>query len=327
MRVLLKFLVFCSLGIAPLAWAQLQVVAPVVGSVNGQVTDASGNMVAPTGAMQATVSASDASGSLTATIDGTASTTGALGMALTFNASFDAASGSFVGLYTDKPGVSPDQDIVFTPTGGLSWSAQVAGAAPSSTGDRAYDLSLDFSIPEAAIFSGDAIPSDNVFTGSLSNSLTTSVPVVVPEIQLDQVIEFTFTVQGTWSATVVPQDDGSSAFTGHASGTFSGGAEDMTVSVPLLGSLTVPVSFNGAFSGNLYSVNETSLAFQGSWSAASGDQSFGGDVTITVPLTDLSTFPFEFSGTMPMATGVVLMPFFNLPLNMAGSFPLTLTSP
>ncbi|NKB34388.1 MAG: hypothetical protein GKR91_14955 [Pseudomonadales bacterium] len=325
MRIKEAIFLILVTGFSTVSWAQLDVVGAVVGTLAGTVQDEDGNLVAPEGSVEAVITASDSSGSLAAHIEGTASSTGALGLGLSFSADFEAATGSFVGMYSDRPGMTPNQEIIFVPTTELSWEAQISGVAPSSTGERSYDLSLGFSIPQAAIYDGSSLPNDSVFTGVLNHTVAATVPLVVPEISLDQELEFNFTVVGSWEITVVPLDDASTTYTGQASGTFSGTAGEVSVTVPLLGDLTLPADFEGAFAGNLYTVSETELAFKGSWTAASGTESFGGNVTITIPLTDFSTFPYQIDGTMPLATGIQLQPTFNLPITLTGSFPLSIT--
>ena len=321
-----KLILLCWSLLAPsLVWAQTDVVGAIVGSVGGTVQDEAGEMVAPQGAVQGTIVANDSSGSLVASVSGTAATSGALGLALQFSADLDATTGGFVGMYTDKPGGTPDMEIVFTPAGDLTWSAQVAGMAASATGDRSYDLTVQFSVPQAAIFSGGTLPTDKVYNGTLNNSVSAVVPLVVPQIALDMTLNFSFLIEGSWTVTTVPLDDGSLAYTGTASGTFSGGAGPVSVTVPLLGALTLPSDFTGSFSGNLFTVSATELAFKGSWTASSLDQSFGGDVEILIPLDDPSSLPFSFEGTMPMATGLPIQPTFNMPLSMSGSFPLAIS--
>lgn len=308
-------------------WAQ-DYIAGVVGGLSGTVEDDQGNMVAPQAAISATMMAQLAGSGVTADISGTGSCTGGLGLHFEFEAQFDAATNSFTGMYSDIPGTAPYKTLEFISNGGTSWSAVLSGTAPSPSGERAYDLSYDFEVPESAIFAASQLPDDLVYGGSLNTTQTVSVPVNVQAAGIDETVDIEIDFSGSWDATAVPQVDQSVVFTGSASGSFvSTNSPTVTATVPVLGSISIPINVDGSFGGSLFLVDESTVAFQGSWVANAADQSFGGDINITINTEDTSSFPFSISGTLPFETGVSQLPLIEIPFSVAGSFPLDLNLP
>jgi hypothetical protein len=295
------------------------------GSVSGTVQDDNGAMVAPQAAVQATIFANDNNGNITATIEGSAACTGGLGLAISFTAQYDAATQGFTGMYSDTPGKAPDTPISFTNTGGLAWTAAVSGNAPSATGERAYDLEMAFIVDQEAIFPGPKLPADKRFGGQLNQTQVVQVPVSIPALQLDETLSVEVVFQGSWNAVAVPNKDGSSTFTGEASGSFSSPqASVLNVNTPN-GPMSIPVSVGGSFGGTLFYLSESEVAFQGAWVADGGGQAFGGDISVNIPLSDISSFPFSIDGVMEISTGVEQMPSVSIPFSSSGAFPLDLT--
>jgi len=325
MKSLLSVSSFFALFLfAATAMAQADLVAAVTGTVSGTVENENGEMVAPQSAVSATVVATDNNGVITANVSGTASCTGGLGLHFTFEAQYDSTSNSFSGMYSHTPGGAPDQALSFTNNGGYSWTAQLSGQAPSNTGPRAYDLSFEFDIPETAVFSGNALPAERTYGGSLSATRPVSVPLSIPQAGINQTLEYSIVFDGSWSAVAVPLEDESVTFTGEASGSFAS-TETLTVmgNVPGFGAISVPVQVSGSFGGSLFMIDADTVSFQGSWVGSGADKTFGGDINIDIEFADTSSFPFAVSGVIPVATGIAQMPSIEIPFSVSGDFPLT----
>lgn len=328
MKPIVRVLVLTAASLPIVGFAQQDLVGAVTGSLSGTVENAQGNMVAPEGAVQATVFATDnGNGNVTAIIEGSASCTGGLGLTITFSAQYDSTSGNFTGQYTDEPGATPDEDVVFSNSGGLNWSAHFSGTAPSSTGQRAYDLDFAFTIPDNAVFTGNKLPNDIVYQGSLSNQPTVEVPVNVPSIGLHETVTFNLNFDGSWKATAVPQANGGAVYTGEASGSFYGDGGTLVVTIPFVGQQSFAVSAAGSFAGTLFTVSSSEVAFKGAWVANANDDDYGGDVEIVIPLDNYAAFPFTVQGQLEIATGVSQLPSVLVPFTVSGSFPLNLTVP
>ncbi|MFN3164642.1 MAG: hypothetical protein ACE37N_14490 [Pseudohongiellaceae bacterium] len=317
--------VFLSACLPIAATAQTDLIAPVTGSVTGLVENDNGEMVAPQAAVSATVIATDNNGVITADISGTASCTGGLGLHFNFEAQYNASENSFSGMYSDVPGSAPDQELLFSSDGGNMWTAQLSGDAPSDSGSRSYDLQFQFEVPEAAIFQGNSIPEERSYGGVLSAVQSVSVPVNVPQAGISQTLDFNVEFTGSWSAVAVPQLDGSSVFTGEASGSFaSSNTEEVSVSLPDTDAFSIPVQVGGSFGGSLFLIDEDTVSFQGAWVASGSAQSFGGDMSIDIEFSDTSSFPFTIDGVIPVETGLEQLPTVNIPFSTSGSFPLSL---
>ena len=94
MQVIARVLVTNALVISGLVAVTPAQAGPLTaalhGSLSGTVENSGGGMVAPSGAVYATISANDNAGSLSATLEGSAATTGALGLGLQFTATSPA---------------------------------------------------------------------------------------------------------------------------------------------------------------------------------------------------------------------------------------------
>ena len=327
MRVKHAILGLFLIAFSNLAIAQQDLVAAVVGDVTGTVEDKDGNMVPPQTAVQATVVATDNNGTIVANVTGTASCTGGLGLHFAFEAQYDSTSNSFTGMYSHTPGEAPSLPLSFSSDGGFKWTTTLSGQAPSDTGLRAYDLAFEFEIPETAIFSGNALPSDRTYSGSLATTQTAVVPVSIPEFGINQTLNFDLQFSGTWDAVSVPKSDGSSVFTGSASGSFTS-LNEQTISVTTpQGPLNLTVTAGGTFGGSLFLIDEDTVSYQGAWTGigtVGGEtREYGGDINIDIEFADTSAFPFNVSGNIPIAPGipggpeVILIPF-----AVSGNFPL-----
>ena len=324
MKFVTKISLICALLLPGLVAAQGQLVAAVTGTVNGLVQDKNGDMVPPQAAVQATVSADTSGDSIVATVTGTASCTGGLGLHFTFEAQYNTADNSFVGMYSDIPGSAPNKALSLVNNGGYSWTASLSGNAPSDTGSRAYDLSFSFEIPDTAVFSGNALPDDLTYSGLLNTTKQVVVPLVIPQVNINQNLVFDIVFSGDWSATSVPLVDGTAVFTGSATGSFmSSNTEIVTVATPL-GTQEIPVQVSGSFGGSLFSVDEDTVSFQGSWIGSGVNQTFGGDINIDIEFQDISSFPFSVSGVIPVDTGFPLFGIVKIPFAVSGSFPLSI---
>ena len=325
MKMVTKIGLVCALLLPGLAAAQGQLVAAVTGTVSGLVEDKNGDMVPPQAAVQATVSADTSGDSVVATVTGTASCTGGLGLHFTFEAQYNTADNSFVGMYSDIPGSAPNKALSLVNNGGYSWTASLNGNAPSDTGTRAYDLSFSFEIPDTAAFSGNALPDDLTYSGLLNTTKQVIVPLVIPQANINQNLVFDLVFTGDWSATSVPLVDGTAVFTGSATGSFmSSNTEIVTVTAPGLGTLNIPVQVSGSFGGSLFSVDKDTVSFQGSWIGSGVNQTFGGDIKIDIEFQDISSFPFSVSGVIPVDTGYPLLGVIHIPFAVTGNFPLSI---
>jgi len=323
MRVNGKFVLASLLACSQGAWAA-PLTASVHGSLSGTVQNSGGGMVAPQSAVHGTISANDTNGGITATLEGTAASTGPLGMTLKFTAQYDAATQGFNGLYSDTPGQVPDIPLRFANVGGLNWRAAVTGNAPSSDGERAYALNINLVIEPGAIHAQAALPADKVFSGRLDHQQTVQLAVNLPALQASQTLPLTMRFQGDWTATTFVDSAGKPLFTGTAAGTFSTLQPASLNIVPTSGAMTVPVAIGGSFSGALFAVSDTELSFKGAWVSLNSGQTLGGDISIRVPLQDLSTFPYSLSGTAQVGTGASQVPTLTLPFAANGEFPLAL---
>lgn len=307
------------------ALAQTDLIAPVTGMVTGLVENDAGEMVPPQAAVSATVVANDNNGVITASVSGTASCTGGLGLHFAFEAQYSSADNSFVGMYSDVPGNAPDKALSFTNNGGYSWTAHLSGSAPSPTGARAYDLQFQYEIPSQAIFQGNALPADRTYGGTLATTQTVVVPLSVPLAGINQTLNYNVEFNGSWSAVAIPQLDNSVVFTGEATGTFaSTNTETITGFAPGVGDISIPVRVSGNFGGTLFLVDEDTVSFKGSWVGMGAGNTVGGDISIDIEFQDTSSFPFTVSGSIPVETGVPQLPLINVPFSVSGNFPLSI---
>lgn len=325
MRVLGAFVLATLLMSSQWSWAA-PLTASLHGSLTGTVQNSNGVEAAPISAVHARILANDDNGVITATLEGRAANTGALGLALEFTAQFDATTQAFIGFYSDTPGQVPDIPIQFSNIGGLSWRAAISGQAPSASGERAYNLNVNLVIEPTAIYPQANLPAERVFSGTLNRLQNLQLPVNLPALQANQTLALEMKFTGDWLATTFVDSTGKSRFTGQASGTFTTLQSSPLTIVPAGGSLSVPVSIGGNFSGALFAVSDTELAFKGAWVSNNSGQSLGGDISISVPLQNVSRFPFTMSGTAQFSTGAPQMPAVSLPFAASGEFPLALAN-
>ncbi len=325
MRVLGTLVFATLLSIAPCLWAA-PLTASLHGSLTGAVQSSNGVLATPVSAVHARIVANDNNGVISATLEGLAANTGALGLAIEFTAQFDASTQAFKGFYSDTPGQVPDIPIQFNNVGGLSWKAAISGRAPSASGERTYDLNVNLMIDPAAIYPQANLPADRVFSGTFNQQQNLSLPVNLPTLQANQTLTLEMKFSGDWHATTFVDSTGKSRFTGQASGLFTTLQSSPLTIVPAGGSMSVPVSIGGRFSGALFAVSDTELAFKGAWVSNDSGQSLGGDISISVPLQNVSRFPFSMSGTAQFSTGAPQMPAVSLPFSASGEFPLALNN-
>lgn len=329
MQVIARVLVTNALVISGLVAVTPAQAGPLTaalhGSLSGTVENSGGGMVAPSGAVYATISANDNAGSLSATLEGSAATTGALGLGLQFTAQYDPATGDFTGLYSDTPGVTPSLPLRLRNTGGLGWSASLSGTAPSSSGERRYALELQLQADSAALFAQASLPAANTFSGTLQRQVNLSLAVNQPALQAVQSLPLEMQFEGRWSASLVPDSAGGTRLSGQASGSFRTLQSAPLNVVPSSGALSVPVAIGGNFQGSLFAVSPTEFAFKGAW-VSQNNPALGGDISISVPMQDLSKFPFSLNGTAQISTGASQLPSLSLPFSASSDFPLALTS-
>ena len=212
----------------------------------------------------------------------------------------------------------------FSNDGGYKWTTTLSGQAPSDTGLRAYDLAFDFEIPQTAIFSGNALPADRSYGGSLATTQNVVVPVGIPELGINTSLNYEVVFSGSWDAVSVPKTDGTSVFTGSATGSFaSQNEQSITVTTPQ-GPVSITVPINGTFGGTLFLIDEDTVSFQGAWTGNGLDRSYGGDINIDIEFADTSAFPFSVSGTIPIEPGIPGGPtLITIPFQVSGNFPLS----
>jgi len=292
------------------------------GSIHGPVTDANGVTQQLNGSVDATVAITTAAnGSPAATITGTASSNVGLGVSVSFTATYNPATNALTGTYSDA-GSATSNPIVFTFNGvggALSWSATISGTAPSPSGPLPYTgLIIDISLSTNAIYPGATLPAAQTFTGPLAGPpLTVNVPLGAP---INQTITIAPVISGSWTATAVPQMNGTVSFTGTVSGSLATTAPTI-VTVPTLGGpINIPVSINATFNGNLFTNAAGALEFQGNWVDASGN---GGPMGFTVPINpngSITSLNFNFTGGFTVSTPIGPFP---VPFTASGSIPFT----
>ena len=326
-----KFAVAIIFSLLPFtAFPQSDLIGGMVGTVTGLVENESGDFVEPQTALDAVVDINSAGGGdLTAVVDGVASCTGGLGMQVTFHVTFGYSDMTLSGFYTDIPnGKTLDKPILFEHTGGLNWTANITGSAPSATGKRAYDLNINITLPKEAIFPGEQYPDTRSYSGDLSQVVTVDVPIEIPVLSVNEVVSVDVALNGRWSAKTVP----TSSSTPDINGTFNGSIEgveplSLTLNVPVIGEETLSLNIAGTFGGSLFVTSPTELTFFGSWAASAGEDGFGGDMNITVPLeklSELTSMPFELNGNFsvdPDIPGVSPIP---VAFGVTGNFPFNI---
>ena len=312
------------------ALAQQALVGAMVGDVSGLVENADGNLVEPQCALDGAVDINSmGGGDLTAVVDGAASCTGALGLQITFHVTFDFRTYTLGGFYTDTPnGMVLDQEILFENTGGLNWSANVAGEAPSSNGPRAYDLQINLTLPKEAIYPGEQYPDTKSFSGDLSQIVTVNVPLEIPALSVSENLSVDVQLTGRWTAKTVPTSSNTPDINGNFSGSIQGLTPiSLTINVPVLGEETFDLDIRGTFGGSLFVTSPTELTFAGAWAASTGEDGFGGDINITVPISNLkslTSMPFTMSGNFSVDPDIPTVDPIPVAFNVSGAFPFAI---
>ncbi len=320
-----------GLGLASQA-AAADMVGSMVGTVTGTVADATGQPVTiDQGAVSGDVDvAIDAQSNIVATVTGTASCIGAVGVHINYTVSYNTVTGALSGTYTDPADATP-RTIEFTNLGGLQWQGAVADSVEVDGEARPYNITINLELPETALYNGSQFPADNPqLSGPLSTDLALSVPVSLPQFGINQTISTTITVDGQWVANMVPQANGGIAITGSASGTYSSPTISLTATVM---GFQVPISFtlNGNFGGSLFQDSNGVLFFAGTYGeslqGATGGVTvdYSGDLMIEVPMAAggvSSELPFSFSGSPQVS--VSSFGNFTVPITVSGNFPFSM---
>lgn len=456
-RFLLILLSTSMLVVFHPVWAQTTLVANITGTVSGTVQNDEGEDVTPQAAVDGTIVARLVDGAIEATIQGTASCTGGLGLHITFSGDYDVATGNFSIQYSDEPGQAPDTPADLEHLGGATWQVSMQGEAPSSNGPRPYNLQFTFEVPELGIYEGQEIPADKRYSGNLNHAISVPINLNIPELGVNTNETLNVDIAGSWEATAIPQIDESVVFSGSASGTLSSDSTSITgqgvlpnqvtvdyetsevishtfednrislnetkdvtfnivgsfvaihdgdgsytgsytgtfssstytldnnsanvsvtfditkirsVTIPVIienlgiytsvsldlqldgaGTLdssddgltgaasgtvssseatilgaattseTIQISLAGDFGGSLFLELPDQVSFRGSWAAA-GTGAFGGDVSISIPLNDVSNFPYTITGKAAIQTGIDSYPQIEIPINISGLIPL-----
>jgi len=330
-----------GLGLASQAAAD-NLVGSMVGSVSGSVTNAAGQLVPiEQSAVSGDVAVStDSQGNIVATVTGTASCTGEVGVHVNYTVSYNTGTGALSGYYTDPADSTTHHTIEFTNLGGLQWQAAIADSVVVDGASRPYNITINLELPATAVYSGSQFPADRQLSGPLSTTLTVvSEPIVMPLFGINQTISIPITVAGQWVANVVPQADGSVVINGSASGTYTSSTIPLSASVTYGGgpiSIDISFSLGGEFGGSLFQDSSGALFFAGTYGESiqnlssnygiSYSVSYNGDMMIEVPV-DASTgvasqLPFSFTGA-PLIT-VSGFGSFSVPITVSGTFPFSM---
>ncbi|MFH1020059.1 MAG: hypothetical protein V1782_05530 [Pseudomonadota bacterium] len=321
-----------GIGLASPAAAE-DLVGSMIGDISGWVTDTTGQQVSPQAAVSGDVAVStDAQGNIVATVTGTASCTGGLGVHINYSATYDTGTGTLSGTYTDPANATP-RSIQFTHLGGLQWQAFIADSVVADGQTRPYAITVNLELPSTSLYSGTQLPADRQLSGPLNSTLALNVPVNLPQFGINETISTTMTVAGQWVANVVPQADGSSVINGHATGTYSSSPISLTANITYMGiPMSVPISFslNGNFGGSLFQDNGA-LFFAGTYGeivqGATGGVTvaYSGDMLIDVPVDSagsISQLPFSFSGSPQVSASS--FGSFTVPITVSGIFPFAM---
>ncbi len=288
-------------------------IGSMIGSIYGSVTAPDGSIHQPSGDVDATVDINTADdGTTTATVTGRGACNAGLGVTVNFTATYNSATNTLSGTYTDAGSQTP-REIIFSNTGGLNWTANVSGSTPSEEGLLPYDLIMDINLPNSAIYPGSTLPSERTYDGPLSSTIDVSASIIVPGL-INETVNLSVLISGTWSATSVPQDNGSGSLTGTVNGTLT---TPNPTSITVSGT-TILLNLQSTFSGTLNSNTDGTIEFQGSWSDVEG---FGGPMDFDIPVgsdgipTSIdASFDGGFSVDTPMGT-------MSVPFNTSGSIP------
>lgn len=331
-------ILLAGLGLASQAAAD-NLVGSMVGSVSGSVTNATGQLVPiEQGAVSGDVAVStDSQGNIVATVTGTASCTGEVGVHVNYTVSYNTSTDALSGYYTDPADSTTQHNIEFTNQGGLQWRGAISDSVVVAGQSRPYNITVNLTLPETAIYSGTQFPADRQLSGPLSSTLTVvSEPITLDQFGINQTLSVPITVTGQWVANVVPQAGGGQVINGHASGTYSSSTISMTANVTAFGfpmSIDIIFSLNGEFGGSLFQDSTGVLFFAGTYGESMDNYSgtipysvsYNGDLMIEVPIDSTgvaSQLPFSFSGA-PQIT-VSGFGSFSVPITVSGTFPFSM---
>ena len=299
-------------------------VGSVVGDITGYVTDGNGNQISPQAAVSADIDVSidDTTGNITANVNGSAACTGGLGVFFEFAGTYDSATGALAATVTDNTGTAA-QSVTFQNQGGTNWTANISGTSPSSTGPRPYNLNVDLTLPVTALYSGSSFPSGTQFGGPLDSTFNASIPLSIPQAGINETVQVTLEIKGTWQASVVPLTDGSASLTGSVKGTFNS-KDPVSLTVTTLGSQSISVPIQGTFGGTLISndISSGSVEFAGNWTETGGSTSFGGDMKFNLPIGSdgsISSFNVSIDGAQSLD---VMGLSITIPYQISGTIPV-----
>jgi hypothetical protein len=284
--------------------------------VTAQVTDSNGQSKASRCTASTDLSALESSGALTANASGTVVCED--GVLVTYTAAFDVASQALSGTFSDNLGNS-NKPITFTPTGAaLTWTASISGTGSKAGQPRAYQASVLVTLPPQAIYAGKR-PSNSFLSGPIKATNPISIPLNIPQIGINQTLDFNVIVDGSWQVDVVPNASGAT-ITGKVSGTVKGDQEfhlkgqvDISSYIPagvplppgFSTKIEVPVDIviNESFAGTLFGdAASNNLAFKGYFTRA------GQSVSLDLKI------PFDANGNPPSNLQLVMGGNFNLPV-------------
>ncbi len=305
------------------------------GPMNTTITDSTGRRVAVNGSAHVdhqTVTRAD--GSTSVTVSGAASVRDAtLGSVyVPFTGTYNQATDSFSGTYTDPLGGSP-QSFQFLRTAELTWRGRMTGTTATSSGARSYDLTVDVTVPPD-IYRSAVNLSGLRYSGPISATRPISIPLNIPEIGINTTETLNIIVNGNWSIQFGPGQPGSWVMSGRASGTFAG---DRTINLTgqiTQGPVTIPIpisiSISGGFGGTLSgTAADNNVRFTGNWTATSGDRSYGGNVDISLPVDMRSGQTPEmtaaFTGAISTQIGGTIAR--TVPVDFSSNAPVTAARP
>jgi hypothetical protein len=282
---------------------------PMNARVTGTISDNAGHNVPINGSAFVDFrSVRTQAGSTSVTVSGSVSVRDAtLGSVfLPFTGSYNQASDTFSGTYTDPTGGNT-KSFQFTRTGDLTWRGRMNGTTATSGGARNYDLTVEVTVP-AELYHSAIDLSGLRYTGSVNITQPVSIPINVPEIGINTTESLNIGVTGTWNVQFAPGRPGVWVLSGQSSGTFAG---DRTINLTgqvTQGPVTIPIPISivisGAWGGTLSGTTaDNNVHFTGNWTATSGDRSFGGDVDISMPVDMSSGAPQNMTAAFSGAVG------------------------
>lgn len=285
-------------------------------SINAQVTDTSGKSKASRCTASTDLSALATS---SVTIDTSGTVVCEDGVLINFVATFDPASQSLSGSFSDNLGNS-GKPIVFTPNGAaLSWTATIAGTASKAGQVQSYQASVVITLPPQAIYAGKR-PANSRLSGPIKATNPVSIPLNIPQIGINQTVAFNIIVDGSWQIDIVPNASGAS-ITGKVAGTVKGdqdihlkGVVDFSSYIPAgvplpagfqtTAEVPIDIVINDTFAGTLFGdIASNNLGFKGYFTH--NGQSVGIEMKI----------PFDANGNLPSNLNLIMSG------NMAQSIP------